>query len=259
MKTLIKKKNKYLEAYKIRRENGMEYLSLKWTTSLKKAGQFDAHNDWNNWLKDWSVLKGQCQLIPKWTEWDKYYASCINFMNYCEKTDYSLDQVKNIRNKWFIVFSKLLKSWNWNDSAINDLFEDYGTSVCIKEKYESYKEVLEHFISELSYCSDRMNVQRIQRCHGIFQHFISMYKENNKPKYEYRGIQFDGLDCFEDKKYNVAMQRLICKECSKKYTGNDLEPVKDSYWKNTTCCLCSKNKTSFHLYFKNPKEIKEIK
>ena len=38
---------------------------------------------------------------------------------------------------------------------------------------ENTKEILNHFVSELSYCSDRMNVARLQRCHGIFQHFIS--------------------------------------------------------------------------------------
>jgi hypothetical protein len=235
----------------------MEYLSTKWTTSLKKAGAFDKHNDWYNYLKDWDSIKGKCKLIPKWESWDKYYYSCHNFLSYCEKTDMSIYQVKNMKNKWFIVFEKLLKSYDWNDKAIKDLYEEGGTSVCLKQKYENSKEVLEHFISEVFYCSDRMNIGRLQRCQGIFEYFISMYKQENIPQYEYRGIKFEGHDCLETIEKNVGVQRLICVDCAKKYTGNDLKTT-DNYWSYQRC-VCEKKNASFHLYFKSPKEIKTIK
>lgn len=234
----------------------MEYLSTKWTTSLKKAGVFDKHNDWYNNLKDWDSIKGKCKLIPKWESWDKYFASCVHFMNYCKKTELSLYQVKKIKNKWFVVFEKLLKSWGWNDASIKDLYQAGGTSNHLNKEYKNSKEVLEHFISELGYYSDRMNVQRLQKCQGIFEYFISMYRQENIPQYEYVGIKFEGFDCLETIEKNVGVQRLLCVDCAKKYTGNDLKTT-DGYWSNQFC-ICKNKKASFRLIFNSPKKIKKI-
>lgn len=120
------------------------------------------------------------------------------YIEECQTTDYSLDQYSEDRIKkldlvnFFIRFSKyeypisywralfiaqlvkwgfnkesafILSTWgqhghNWRDLWPTDDIEETETS-----------KVLEKFYSEVSYCSDRMGMDRLFRCHWLFNYY----------------------------------------------------------------------------------------
>jgi hypothetical protein len=98
------------------------------------------------------------------------------------------DKRKNIKN-WKNLFSEVLSNWGFTEPSISKLFEwgaEYGHNweklhPSQEEELQSSTEILEDFWNEVSYCSDRMSIDRLFRCHWLYNYyFIKLSKEKVK-------------------------------------------------------------------------------
>lgn len=68
---------------------------------------------------------------------------------------------------WLTFVKDYLEMKGWNKQAINDFVEwgEYGFNN--KDLHKEYTK--EEFYSEVMYCSDRMSLDRLFRCHVMFR------------------------------------------------------------------------------------------
>jgi hypothetical protein len=189
-----------------------------------------------------------------------------DFIELITKNTITINIVNKIKVEWEELFKLQLKEWGFNDIASNELFEwgnrghnwDRLHSTEEEDKL-SISECLLQFSGEIYYCSDRMSLDRLFRCHWLYNHAIIQFKNKNIPVYEYNGIIFTGNDCFESDKENISYQRLLCEDCAKKYKGNDLVEIEEDYWKNNNCSICRNKKSSYFMRFEDFSLVKRIK
>lgn len=181
----------------------------------------------------------------------------------------TIDLIIKIKNRWEELYKKQLFQWQFNKKAANDLFE-WGENghnwsklhTTEEEDEKTYIDWLHDFLYELEYCCDRMSLDRLFRCHWLYNQAIHSYKRNNPPVYEYNGIKFTGSNPFKSNKENIATQRLLCKNCAKDYNnkdGNELVLIKNKYWRNCTCSICKKEQASYFMRFKDLRNVKRIR
>jgi len=66
-------------------------------------------------------------------------------------------------DKWLSFAEKYMKEWGWNDKAIKN-FLDWGEHG-FNNKLLHFETSIVSFYSEVEYCSDRMSLDRLFRCH----------------------------------------------------------------------------------------------
>lgn len=198
----------------------------------------------------------------------------IDFADYIKEVIESNDKIEfnsilKIKNRWEQLYKKQLIQWEFNKKATNDLFE-WGENghnwsklhTTDEEDKKSCINWLDDFSYELDYCCDRMSLDRLFRCHWLYNQAIYKYKQDNPPIYKYNGIKFTGSNPFKSDKENIATQRLLCKNCAKDYNSkdeNELILIKDEYWKSCTCSTCEKEQASYFMEFKDIKNVKRIR
>lgn len=196
----------------------------------------------------------------------------VDFANDIRKIIESNITIKSIiiiKNKWEQLYKKQLFQWEFNGKATNDLFE-WGENghnwsklhTTDKEDEKFCINWLDDFLYELEYCSDRMSLDRLFRCHWLYNQAIYSYKRDNSPIYEYNGIIFTGSNPYKSDKENIGVQRLLCENCAKNYDskdGNELILIEDEYWKDRNCSICEKEKAHYFMKFKDIKNVKRIK
>jgi len=193
------------------------------------------------------------------------YIKLYNYIDIDDKNKIHLDMIINIKSKWEEIFNLQLTRWGFNDISISELFE-WGNGghnwsklhTTDEEEKQNTIKWLGNFASEIHYCYDRMSLDRLFRCHWLFNHAIIQFKRENKPLYWYNGIVFDGFDCFDPDKNNINQQRILCENCAKKYKGDDLVLIEDNYWKNSGCSLCD-GEAGYFMRFKDVELVKRIK
>lgn len=80
---------------------------------------------------------------------------------------------------WENLFKEVLKNWGFNKTAQDKLFEwgKYGHNWeklhenSIEEDMPA-NEVLNQFFGEVDYCSDRMSLDRLFRCHWLYNLYL---------------------------------------------------------------------------------------
>jgi len=83
-----------------------------------------------------------------------------------EVIDWSEIETPNDIDKWLSFCKRYLENYEWNNRAINDFLEwgKYGYN-----NSKLYFEVsYEEFYNEVEYCSDRMTLDRLVRCHTYY-------------------------------------------------------------------------------------------
>lgn len=80
---------------------------------------------------------------------------------------------------WEGLFKEVLKNWGFDKNAQNTLFEwgNHGHNWTKLHENDSEKsmpanEVLESFFAEVDYCSDRMSMDRLFRCHWLYNLYL---------------------------------------------------------------------------------------
>lgn len=95
---------------------------------------------------------------------------------------------KNIK-RWKNLFSEVLSNWGFEENAISKLFEwgaEYGHNweklhPSSEEESKTSEEILDKFWGEVYYCSDRMSLDRLFRCHWLYNYyFIKLNKEKTQ-------------------------------------------------------------------------------
>lgn len=108
--------------------------------------------------------------MSKITE-DKYY-KITNNLDECN--------MKELKKNWEIAFMYILDSWHYPKSVKNDLWNwgEHGNNWDIlhieNTKYKDYtkKQLIEEFSGDVFYCSDRMSLDRLLRCHWLYQQIL---------------------------------------------------------------------------------------
>lgn len=104
--------------------------------------------DWKD-KSIWSCLK----------EWDQGLGYVVFLLKYRKKSKLTWEQ----------VCDSYLKRWGWNKKAREDFYKwgEYGFNLpCIGVNNPCD---FSEFLSELHYCSDRMSMDRLFRCHVLFR------------------------------------------------------------------------------------------
>jgi hypothetical protein len=111
----------------------------------------------------------------------------IKLADYASKKGLFLSKQRLLffKRRWKELFCRQLKVWGWNGKAQEDLFGfgQYGHNweklhPTKKEEKKSAADWLIDFSSELHYCSDRMGLDRLLRCHWRFnQVFMALSEE----------------------------------------------------------------------------------
>jgi len=173
----------------------------------------------------------------------------INFSDYMlaetKTNNISIDVILQIKSEWKRLFKLQLSEYGFNNISIRELFI-WGNNghnwnklhTNVEEEKKNVIEWLGKMAGEIYYCCDKMSLDRLFRCHWLFNHTIIQFKKENVPLYWYNGIVFDGFNCFDPDKNNINQQRILCENCASKYKGDDLIFIEDNYWKNSDCSLC---------------------
>ena len=84
-----------------------------------------------------------------------------------EVIDWATAEDPNRVNEWLGFAKRYMKRWEWNDEAIKDFLEwgKYG----FNNKLLHFETGLIAFYSEILYCSDRMSLDRLFRCHVAYR------------------------------------------------------------------------------------------
>ena len=214
---IIKKDGKFLADWTQKRveKDGVSYLSLsvKWTKLAKRAKVLDKGNDWRNELSEYKDFAKGCQIIPKWTEFDKFYKFYENFADKAFKIlkkeeKLSNDDIVFLIKKWKETIKRItVNCWGWNEITANDIF-DWGSGghnwkllwfpgdedkenpknqFLTEFVNKDSKELLKNFLYELNYCSDRMSMDRLFRCHWEFNLFLRTWLNENKLYIDHKG------------------------------------------------------------------------
>jgi len=69
--------------------------------------------------------------------------------------------------EWEGYEKEYLKEWGWNNRAISD-FHSWGKDG-FNNKLLHEKNSVEQFYDEVEYCSDRMSLDRLFRCHVMYR------------------------------------------------------------------------------------------
>lgn len=100
-----------------------------------------------------------------------------------EEIEKDLITLNSIVKRWDKYMEYYLKKRNFNNSAISTMIDwgrDGGHNWVLlhwEEKY--YKIYLKKFAREIHYCSDRMSMDRLLRCHWLLNATIDNYVEDN--------------------------------------------------------------------------------
>ena len=80
-----------------------------------------------------------------------------------EILEWSYEEDPNKVDQWLDFAEKYMKEWDWNDIAIKDFLNwgEYG----FNNKLLHFETSIESFYLEVQYCSDRMSIDRLFRCH----------------------------------------------------------------------------------------------
>lgn len=83
-----------------------------------------------------------------------------------------------VSNAWEKCFKIILrKSFGFNRKARNEMFkwgsDGFNWNVLHPENSTNSKEYRAMFMSEVAYCSDRMTLDRLLRCHHLYRCFMS--------------------------------------------------------------------------------------
>ena len=193
----------------------------------------------------------------------------INFSDYIlaetKTNNISIYAILHIKSEWKRLFKLQLSEYGFNNIAITELFV-WGNNghnwnklhTNVEEEKKNVIEWLGKMAGEIYYCCDKMSLDRLFRCHWLFNHTIIQFKKENVPLYWYNGIVFDGFNCFDPDKNNINQQRILCENCASKYKGDDLILIEDGYWKNSGCSLCDRE-AEYFMRFKNISLVKRIK
>jgi len=77
-------------------------------------------------------------------------------------------------DQWLKFCGKILISWGWDKSAIRDYLEwgKYG----FNNEMLHFETQISEFYSEVLYCSDRMSMDRLFRCHSFYRNLVKDVK-----------------------------------------------------------------------------------
>ena len=105
-------------------------------------------------------------------------------LNKLQESDINLDIIKFIMKEWKIILRQQLLNFGWkfNKTILNDLYEwgsnGYNWTRLHSNKYDYYdtiKKYISKFSGELEYCSDRMSIDRLFRCHWEYNNLLEGY------------------------------------------------------------------------------------
>ena len=73
----------------------------------------------------------------------------------------------NQTDEWIGYAKRYMKRYGWNEKAISD-FIDWGENGFNNDLLH-FKTTIKEFYSEIMYCSDRMSLDRLFRCHCAYR------------------------------------------------------------------------------------------
>ena len=113
----------------------------------------------------------------------KMWERCLEFTDYMLAKNYMLakknaidkDFIEEIAVRWEKLYKAQLKKWGFSNKSIRRLFEwgKYGHNweklwATEDEENRTLPHLIEDFAYEIWYCSDRMGIDRLFRCHWQF-------------------------------------------------------------------------------------------
>ena len=138
----------------------------------------------------------------------------INFSNEVDKfieTQKLTDKfLLNLQVQWKLLFKWYLQRRGFNIIAIDQLFAWGNGGYNWKELWGDKDETLDleerihNFIGELYYCSDRMSLDRLFRCHWLFNHIFNYIKYYNQRYDKYGQFECDKKgQSYKDIKFSI--------------------------------------------------------
>lgn len=190
----------------------------------------------------------------------------INKLHEFEKhNNITLDNIKYIMKEWKIILKQQLLNFGWkfNNTLLDDIYRwgsnGYNWTKLHSKKKDEYKTIqtyIKHFSGELEYCSDRMSIDRLFRCHWEYNNLLEGFvKFNNYLTYSYENIIFKRT--IYDIQYLFKKQTIynisICKHCLKNI---DQKLKLNESFITSVCEICNKNNSKLQLEIPNNKRYK---
>jgi hypothetical protein len=92
--------------------------------------------------------------------------------------------LEEVKNKWNEYMKFILHEWGFNQTAIQHLIKwgdgGHNWRLLHWDDKKPYQEYLEEFVYEIAYCSDRMTLDRLFRCHWLLNASISNYNNSKE-------------------------------------------------------------------------------
>ena len=85
-----------------------------------------------------------------------------------EVIKWSNARTKGTEDQWVVYLARYLKQKGWDEIAIGD-FVEWGEYVGFNNEILHMTTDLPEFWSEVNYCSDRMSLDRLFRCHVMYR------------------------------------------------------------------------------------------
>ena len=71
-------------------------------------------------------------------------------------------------DKWLYYCEQYLRRWGWNTNAVNS-YIDWGSFWGFNNKHLHFETTVAEFYDEVEYCADRMDMDRLFRCHSMYR------------------------------------------------------------------------------------------